>query len=388
MNDTFLKRVKLFEVFAGIGSQYKALKNISKRQGWIVESVGIVEWFTSAIVAYQAIHYLNNDIEEQYLNNSITGISVDSKNKVSQHWLKKLQNNKSELSFWLNQSKKNNNFFDIKNTNGIDIPDDIDIFTYSFPCQDISHQGKQIGFKKNSNTRSGLLWEIERIFLEMQSINKKLPKYLLLENVKAIINKKHFNDFNLWLKKLEKFGYESKYYVLNSADFGSAQNRERVFVISVLKSHKLDVSFEFPKFNFKNKNIKNLKDILELSNINFNSSFNKFFLIKKSLTSNNIQKYELKNYTNFQSENFVYDINYSGPTLTASGAMSRIKLYFDDKKIRTMQPKECFCYMGFNDEDYKKIKKTNLISENKMIYLAGNSISIEVLEKIFESFKF
>ncbi len=159
--------------------------------------------------------------------------------------------NNTEIGFYLNQSKDvAHNLFDISKVKGKDLPKDIDIFTYSFPCQDISNQGKQKGFEKGSKTRSGLLWEVERILVERFHENpKQLPKYLLLENVKAIINDKHINTFKGWIDRLNELGYESQYYSLNAANFGSAQNRERVFAISVRRDRQKQVGFEFPLFD-------------------------------------------------------------------------------------------------------------------------------------------
>lgn len=356
---------------------------------WKIEVVGIVEWFVPAIIAYQAIHHPTNKVnKESYLDSSII-ISNDSKKPCSSEWIKKNINN-TEIGFWLNRSKNNsNNFFDITNLKGKDISKEIDIFTYSFPCQDISNQGKQKGFAKDDNSRSGLLWEVDRILNEISELKSKhsLPKYLLLENVKAIINKNHIANYEIWIKRLEKLGYESKQYILNSGNFKSCQNRERVFVLSVLKKHKKEVSFEFTNLeDIKEKHLplnKIIKDDGKYLN-----KFNQYKLLEKQNNYNNIKKYELLSYTNFQSENFVYDINYSGPTLTASGAMSRLKIYFGNKKIREMYPSECFEYMGFTKNDFNNVSKTGLITDNKKIYLCGNSISVQVLEAIFKSLKF
>lgn len=107
---------------------------------------------------------------------------------------------------------------------------------------------------------------------------------------------------------------------------------------------------------------------------------------KRSLfvkTKSNLCKSKLLDYTSFSSESYIYDPNYTGPTLTASGAHSRIKI-LDNNKIRRLSAEESLKYMGFKSVDYQKIKKTNL-SEQKIIYLAGNSIVINVLEKIFDS---
>ncbi len=222
----------------------------------------------------------------------------------------------------------------------------------------------------------------------MKNSDKKLPKYLLLENVKALINKNHLEQFNKWINKLNKLGYESKYYLLNSVNFGSLQNRERVFCLSVLKEHKNKVNFKFPNLEkINNKTNRKLKDILNDS-FEYEKKYIKYKNSNFKLTKNNIMKASLINYTSYNSESYIYDINYYGPTLTASGAMSRLKLFFDENKIREMKPIECFQYMGFNKNDFNKISIHNLISDNKLIYLCGNSISVEVLEEIFRSLRF
>lgn len=108
---------------------------------------------------------------------------------------------------------------------------DFDLFTYSFPCTDISNAGKHAGFAEGSNTRSSLLWECEK------AIKAKQPKYLLLENVKALVQKKYLPDFNRWLQILESYGYINYWQVMNARNYGVAQNRERVFVVSILGEH-------------------------------------------------------------------------------------------------------------------------------------------------------
>ncbi len=230
------------------------------------------------------------------------------------------------------------------------------------------------------------MWEIDRILHEFRK--EELPKYLLLENVKAIVNKKHITTFNEWIERLNDLGYVSKVYILNSINFGSPQNRERVFLLSVLKTHKENVDFEFEKLEdiYRDKKA-NIESIIS-DKKSFNKKFNKYKLDQKKITSTNIKKYELLNYSNFQSENYVFDIKYSGPTLTASGALSRIKLFFGKNKIREITPEECFKYMGFSLDDYSKVSNNKYITPTKQIFLCGNSISVQVLEGIFRSLKF
>lgn len=390
MNNTPRKQeIRLFEAFAGIGSQFQALKNISEDKDWVINSVGIIEWFIPAIIAYNAIHYTPNEIIDSDFIDKVT-ISSDSKKPVSDIWYRKNTRN-SKLGFWLNQSKNvAHNLFDITKVNSSMIPDNIDIFTYSFPCQDISHQGLQKGFLKGTNTRSGLLWQVDRILTEIEQTNKNnLPKYLLLENVKAMVNSKNQVAYNDWLERLNELGYISQQYILNSANFGSSQNRERVFVLSILKKHQQKTNFEFPDLeSIIRYNKTPLKEIL-VDNKTFLSKYNKYaFVVSNYNKQKNTQKYILQNYTNFSSENFMLDVNYSGTTLTASGALSRIKLFYDNNKIREMVPCECFRYMGFSNEAYEKVNKYTDIKPTKQIYLCGNSIAIEVLEAIFKELVF
>lgn len=127
---------------------------------------------------------------------------------------------------------------------------DLGLLTYSFPCQDISTAGKQKGFEKGSNTRSGLLWECER------AISVLRPKYLLMENVAAIMQKKFLPNFREWQGCLEGYGYTNFTALINSKDLGCPQNRLRCFMVSILG----EASFEFPKpFPLT----KRLRDVLE-----------------------------------------------------------------------------------------------------------------------------
>lgn len=133
------------------------------------------------------------------------------------------------------------NVGDICKVNPEELPD-CDCITYSFPCQDISNAGKQAGFSKDSGSRSSLLWECEKIF------RAKRPKYLLLENVKALIQKKFMPNFQKWIKTLDDMGYSTYWKVINSRDMGVAQNRERVFAVSILRTYDdPHPNYHFPK---------------------------------------------------------------------------------------------------------------------------------------------
>lgn len=141
------------------------------------------------------------------------------------------------------------NYGDICKIDWENVPD-FDLFTYSFPCQDISNAGLQRGLKEGSGTRSGLLWECRK------AIEIKRPKYLLMENVKALTSEKFLPYLQKWLLFLESMGYYNFTKVLNSKDYGVPQNRERVFCVSIFG----DERYYFPK-PFKLEKL--LKDVLE-----------------------------------------------------------------------------------------------------------------------------
>lgn len=141
------------------------------------------------------------------------------------------------------------NWGDICNIDETQLPY-YDLITYSSPCQDFSVAGKQAGGDKGSGTRSSLLWECERI---IQAVK---PKYLLMENVKNLVGKKHIHNFTEWLRTLEEMGYENHWQVLNAKDYGVPQNRERVFVVSILGGGQYQFPEPIPL-------TKRLKDVLE-----------------------------------------------------------------------------------------------------------------------------
>ena len=194
-------KIKVIELFAGIGAFRQALVN----QNINHNVVGFSEIDPYAIEVYRAIH---NDYTTPNLG-------------------------------------------DIKE---IKYLPECDLLTYGFPCQDISVAGYGAGIKEG--TRSGLLYEVERL-LETAKILGTLPKYLILENVKALIQKKHKPDFDIWLGKLEALGYTNYYQVLNAKDYSIPQNRERVFVVSILGEHK---PYIFPE---KQELKLRLRDLLE-----------------------------------------------------------------------------------------------------------------------------
>lgn len=187
---TFDKPIRLIELFAGIGAQAKALENL----GIQFEHYRICEFDKYAVCSYNAIHG--------------TAFEPSDITQITARDLRVVETDKYCY-----------------------------IMTYSFPCQDLSKAGKQKGM--GSGTRSGLLWEVERLLDECED----LPQVLLMENVPDVIGSKNAPHFAKWLEKLELLGYVNKYEVLNAKDFGIPQNRERCFMVSLLG----DYYYEFPK---------------------------------------------------------------------------------------------------------------------------------------------
>lgn len=191
-NFKITKRIRLIELFAGVGSQAMALRDL----GADFEHHRVVEFDKFAIKSYNAIHGTD------FKPTDITQISG------------------SDL--------------------GITEPDKYCyIMTYSFPCQDLSVAGKQKGMTKGSGTRSGLLWEVERLLNEVQH----LPQVLLMENVPQVHSKKNMLDFQRWINFLENKGYSNYWQDLNAKNYGVAQNRNRTFMVSLLGKY----SFTFPE---------------------------------------------------------------------------------------------------------------------------------------------
>ena len=186
------KPIRLIELFAGIGAQAKALENL----GIPFEHYRICEFDKYAVASYNAVHGTNFETSDVTKIHA-ADVCVCDTDKYCY------------------------------------------IMTYSFPCTDLSSAGKQAGMSRNSGTRSGLLWEVERLLKEMD----ELPQILLMENVPEVIGDKNIKDFAEWIAFLDDLGYQSKYQVLNSKNYGVPQNRERCFMVSWLG----DFYYDFPK---------------------------------------------------------------------------------------------------------------------------------------------
>jgi DNA (cytosine-5)-methyltransferase 1 len=251
------KPIKLIELFAGIGSQHQALKNLGVK----VEHSTIVEWQVNSIQAYNDIHvrkYTNwtKDMTKEEIAYRLheLGVSIDYNQparletllRKGDEWLRNVYNNIINTNNKVNIMSVKASHLNIVDTDKYDY-----ILTYSFPCQDLSKAGKGKGMS-DKTTRSGLLWEVERILTECE----ELPQVLLMENVPDVIGTRYINDFRKWDERLRELGYTNHIQVLNSKDYGIPQNRERAFMVSILGNYL----YKFPN---KQPLTLRLKDMLE-----------------------------------------------------------------------------------------------------------------------------
>lgn len=217
------------------------------------------------------------------------------------------------------------NYGDITKIDWNAVPD-FDLFTYSFPCTDISSAGEQKGFEEDSGTRSSLLWECRR------PIAAKRPKFLLMENVKALVSDKYrplFLKWESWLRSLDYVNYTE---ILNAKDYGVPQNRERVFMLSILNG----CWYEFPHPVWLEKR---LKDVLELE------VDEKYFLNERGI---NYVKKKLGKYTAINGE--------VAMCLTAKGCANWTGTFISDKSIQIGATKET----DWNRQQYRVYDPTGI----------------------------
>jgi len=416
MNYTY----NLVELFSGIGSQAKALKNI----GCTVNTLGTCEWDLHAFIAYDAIHSSSEvpaDImkmsKEDILENlSRYTLSNSGKEKMEFKTLKTYSIDTIRRIYTAIQ--RNNNFVDVSSLQGSNMPDEIDILTYSFPCQDLSNVGAFHGYNKgidkDSGSRSSLLWQVGRILKEMRDDNRSMPRYLLLENVPTLLSERHKSNFETWINDLEELGYISKYFHLNASSFGLPQNRPRLLMISVFVGDDL-IKRERVKEFFCSKSeadvIEEYKvskyyrkiEIKDLLRIDYSNS--KLLNEAIECTPNDtVSRREIWN----ENPQIVLKGGELNPNIDVIRTITTKQdrnpnsgnLYFDSKiegrgKFRYLTPRECFLFMGFTDKDYDNVIKRNpevrknskLFPRDKLIRMAGNSIPVKLLEGIFLQIK-
>lgn len=277
---------------------------------------------------------------------------------------------------------------------------EVDLIMSGSPCQDFSLAGLGKGGDKGSGTRSSLMYENIRI------IEKLKPKYVIWENVKNLLSKKHIHNFNAYLEAMEELGYYSYYQVLNAKDYGIPQNRERVFTVSIRKD--INKLFTFPpKQELKLK----LKDLLEdevdekyylsgeqiarivdieglVSTVMENhgtvtaileGDTNRTICLNSKSGRNGIDGLQPSRKDRIYSSDGIACTIATNDFYNPNYLVSLILPY----KIRKLTPKECWRLMGFNDEDFEKAAKVN--SKTQLYKQAGNSIVVNVLMAIFNN---
>lgn len=363
--------LRVFEAFAGIGAQATALERI----GIDYEIVGISDWFTDAIICYDAIHRKPGDNIE--IPNKAEQLEYlrqfqFSRDSVRPSRLELMDSDYIERLYVAN--KRSKNYGSITQIKGSNLPV-IDLLVYSFPCQDLSTGGKGLGMSKGSGTRSGLLWEVGRILKELKKADK-LPEYLLLENVRNILAPKYRDDLNKWLKFLKSLGYSNDdCKTLNALDFGVPQDRERAFIVSHL-GEKLDALnrietkervYDFNRFfrnDYSNPVYRNEADIAQL---NKTPSREVMWRINgRDLDENTIVR-----------------------TITCNMDRTHCAALFPYKgakgtSYRRPTIREAFLLMGFTEEEYERTTYLDY-SYRKMNKLIGNSIVVDVLSEVFKA---
>ena len=249
----------LVELFSGIGSQCKALKNLGEE----IEVKATCEWDIHAFIAYDAIHnspelpfeVLKMTKDELLEKLSEYHLSNDGKKQMEYDMLKTYS--VASLRRIYAAIVRSRNYVDISSLNGKNLPRNIDIMTYSFPCQDLSNVGAFHGYNrgidKDSGSRSSLLWQVGRIIREMRDSRIRPPRFLLMENVPTLLSDRHKDNFNMWIDELSELGYASYYYPLNASWFGLPQNRPRLLMISVYV--KKDKTLRKKVMEFLEKNL-------------------------------------------------------------------------------------------------------------------------------------
>ena len=407
--------IKVIETFSGIGSQAQALENI----GVDFEILHTVDWDINAILAYDLIHHGKQDLEPY---NNFTKkellerlqkytISMDGKKPATiKNYHDLSEDLMKRILCAIDRSK---NLVSITDVTANDLPNEIDLLTYSFPCQDLSvagnWHGNKSGIDRGAHNRSGMLWEIERILKERVDKNMKLPQFLLMENVSNILSNRHINNFTSWTDYLESIGYYNKIYTLDASKFGIPQKRVRTYMLSVqtnnnminrvkidnyFKAHDLQDDTYIKTLRIKERN---LKDFLRLD------YRKKQYRIEADLCQpNNTPSREEIYQTNPQIVKGKKVVEKFVPTVTTkqdrhpnSGVIDYDNGKVGKSKFRYLTPRECFLLMGFKEESYDSLIDNNFIYRQRKFFnieklnkMAGNSIVVPVLEEIFKQVEY
>ena len=238
---------------------------------------------------------------------------------------------------------------------------DFDIMTYGFPCQDISALGKQQGLldQEGNLTRSGLFYEAVKI------AKIKKPKFLFAENVKALTTKAFKEDFKGMLMLLNQIGYNTYWKVLNSKDYGVPHSRQRVYILSIRKD--IDKGYDFPK---------PIPLTTKASDYYETNVSDEYYLRESDMKY--LSEFRLKKkYSSLNADIIICQTTKQGNLANPQNFVR------DEKGYRVMTPGELLSLQGFKKE-YGKLLLENGITKEQIGYMSGNSITVNVLEAIFE----
>jgi DNA (cytosine-5)-methyltransferase 1 len=415
---TINKPIRLIEMFAGIGSQYQALKNL----GANVEHHRIVEWQVNSIQTYNDIHiqdytnYSEKLTDSEVIDKLVSlGVSTDYNapmtfeqvKRKGNEWARKVYNNVVATKNLVNISSVKGEDLAITDTDKYDY-----VLTYSFPCQDLSLAGKSKGMSRNSGTRSGLLWEVERILKE----TKQLPKVLLMENVPEVIGSNFIKDFQEWEAFLTSLGYSSHTEILNAKHYGIPQNRQRAFMVSILGNYLYNfpqkIALDLRLRDMLEENVDE-KYYLSYNLVNFFQEHtrkqkeigNGFAFsptdgsgIAKCVTTRNgsrpddnfisqdkrlpemIEKIDFD--TDEPQSLDLYNRTVSDISQTLTLPNHNSQALYENLRIRKLTPRECYRLMGFSDKAFDLAQANQ--SNSTLYHQAGDSIVVNVLMAIFK----
>lgn len=365
--------IKMIELFAGYGATSFGWKYMNIP----FEHHKICEWAVNSIQAYKDAHMPddNNDYSKDKTKEELIeilykyGISSNYNEPMKYEQIARMSESKIRTIY--NNIIATHNLVNIQNVKA----DDLEIhdtkhftylLTYSFPCQDLSQSGKRKGMS-DTTTRSGMLWEVERILSEC----KELPQVLIMENVPQVRATENLDSWNKWIGRLEELGYKNYFQDLIATDYGIPQIRKRCFMVSILGNY----NYIFPK---REKLKTKLQFILE------EKVDERFYLEKDLLRHINKTRIEHKEYTEYARWNGEFEQlcriwKRKAPTLHTK--CNEIKIYDKKGKMRRITTLEAFRLMGVKDEDFKRIAKHQ--SNASLYHLAGDSIVIDVIKAIY-----
>ena len=408
----------IVEFFSGIGSQARALKNI----GININVQATCEWDLHAFIAYDAIHESYEILPEvESLNKKqllaiLSKYTLSNNGKEPMNYLTLRGYSEIVLRRMLSAIKRTKNLVDISRVHGEQMPDNTDILTYSFPCQDLSNVGAFHGYNKgidiDSGSRSSLLWQVGRILTEMKNLGKVLPRYLIMENVPTLLSPRHKENFEKWINELEEIGYVSKYMPVNARNYGLPQNRPRLLMMSVFVGKNELLKKEIQAFfdSWGSDETKILSDYrksrfylpVTINQLLRQPADRRSKLWEEALDctpNDTVSRRKIweenpkivDEQGRITSEDFIRTITTKQDRHPNSG-----NVYFDSGvegrgKFRYLTPRECLLFMGFTDEDYERLQannpeqrvKSKLFPRDKIIRMAGNSIPVKMLEGFF-----